>query len=71
MLAQRRSIRPISERLKYHNFHIAPFKFMTPLMKHLKEILQNEEAFKLANPIAKKIVEETQTKLKHESRTTN
>ena len=29
---------------------------MTPLMKHLKEILQNEEAFKLANPIAKEIV---------------
>ncbi len=43
---------------------VAPFKPMTPLMKHLKEILQNEEAFKLANPIAKKIVEETQKELK-------
>lgn len=37
---------------------------MTPLMKHLKEILQNEEAFKLATPIAKSIVEEVQKRLK-------
>lgn len=37
---------------------------MTPLMKHLKEILQNEEAFKLANPEAKRIVEEVQKKFK-------
>jgi len=37
---------------------------MTPLMKHLKEVLQNEEAFKLANAEAKQIVEEVQKKLK-------